>query len=614
MADLGSDMGNSGVSFMANVSGKVLEALLALINKIYEIWRERTSPEFKLQREKLAEARAKGDTRRMAEKIEGSAGYVNHMDLVRAKVPLVCTEIRCNKNEFMELANACKRNGIVISALEDVRSRELDAKQSFIVECRERDLERFADLCDAMNDARRIRAINQEIERVQAKGENMTDEDKLYVSGLTQEVQKIREVRSQNLNLEQARGAIERAIKGKTYHGIPLDEAIDRWTGGEIDKDTPCWVVDAKDPDKYILATARQAEYRGEPYIKTTYEVYNGDKRVFETDDRRFDGRERSYWTQQKKVIREKGGIGDTVIKFYSKEEMERYRSHFKQQNKEELDDLMPGVEGRDYQAIREQLLQKIQECGATLDPEGNVVDAKTGDLLIVSDEMSEGEQASVAEALVCAQQIANYNTLENVETELSVARAKVLVASDGVEKTEAIDQLESLEGQYRAAKEQEVKLIDARKDVNFVQSEQKIRKEPEVSKDQPRGQAITYLPEDQAKIDTLQNKLDVLEMQKIALQMDIATISDPELSAQLVERVKSIRSELETVGHELEDAKNQAEDNVSRSHKQTMGEYEVQIDSAKKTSEQSKTQEPSKTKQNQEKAAASKPVRDDRS
>lgn len=613
MADLGSDMGNSGVSFMANVSGKVLEALLALINKIYELWRERTSPEFKLQREKLAEARAKGDARRLAEKIEGSAGYVNHMELVKAKVPLVVTEIRCDKKEFMELANACKRNGIIISALEDVRNRELNGKKSFVVECRESDLERFADLCDALNDARRIHAIEQEIKQTLAKGENMTDEDKLYISGLTQEIQKIREARSQKLNLEQARGAIERAVEGKTYHGIPLDEAIDRWTGGEIDKDTPCWVVDAKDPDKYILATARQAEYRGEKYIKTTYEVFNGEQKVFETDDRRFDGRDRFYWMDQKKAIRSKGGIGDTVIKFYSKEEMERYRSRFKQQNKEELDDLMPGVEGRDYQAIRDQLRQKIEDCGAEIGSDGTVVDMKTGDPLAISDDMPETVQASVAEALVCALQIENYNDLERLETELSVARAQMLIAATRPEKVEAASRLEELESQYNAAKEREVKLIDARKDVNFVQTEQEVRNAPESTREQPR-EPIMYLPEDQAKIDVLQERYDTIEMRKISLQMDIVGVSDPELSAQLVDRLKSVQSELDAVGRELEEAKSQAAENASVTGGQTMAEYETQIDSTKKTDTQTKTQDTSKQIPHQEKGAANKPVRDTRS
>ena len=606
MPDLGTDMGNSGVSFIANVSGKVLEALLALINKIYELWRERTSPEFKLQREKLADALQKGEARKLAAKIEGSAGYVNHRDLVKAKVPLVCTEIRCSKEEFKNLAAACKRNGIVISALEDVRSRELGAKQSFIVECRESDLQRFADLCDAMNDARRIQAINQEILRVQAKGEGMTDEDQLYVSGLMQEAQKIREARSQGLNIQQAKGAIERAVKGKSYHGIPLDEAIDRWTGGEIDKDTPCWVVDAKDPDKYILATARQAEYRGEPYIKTTYEVYNGKQKVFETDDRRFDGRDRSYWPEQKRAIREKGGLGDTVIKFYSKDEMERYRSHFQQQNKEELGDLMPGVEGRDYQAIRDQLMQKIQECGAKLTPEGKVVDAITGDPLDVSDGMSDGKQAAVAEALVCAKQIDNYKTLEQLETELSVARAQVLVARDGQDKAEAVTQLQRLESRYGEAKEQEAELIDARKDVNFVQAEQAVRKDPEISKGHMNEQAITYLPEDQAKIDALQTRYDEIEMRKIALQMDIAGVSDPVLSAQLVERVTSIQEDLRAVGQELETAKTEAAENAQNHGGLTMGEYEARIDSAKGS-------EKPKVRSGQEKATAGKPVREDR-
>ena len=469
MPDLGSDMGNTSVT----AASRMISAAVSLIQKIFEMWERRTRADYKLSKAKLKEQEAEVKRKAFAEKIEGKAGYVRHRELQKAGVPLTATSVNCTKEEFRQIASACKRNGIIITAQDDVRKRELGGKKQFVVMCRQSDLPRFAELVDALNDAKRIENLKAEKDTLLALGDAMTEEDRLVVKGIDEEILAIREGNSELLNARQRKGAIDRAITGKTYNSVSFDDAVDRWTGGHIDKDTTCYIVDARDPDRYVIAHARQDNYQGEDYIKTTYEVYNGDTQVFATNDGRFEGRTPGFWQEQKQLMQENGGIGDTVIKFYDKAEMEAYRKEFKAQEVEELDILHPGEKGRDYEQIQQSLESKMAECGAAY-KDGIAVSAETGEPLKIVDSMSAMEQANVAEATVCAEQITNYKEMSRLEEEISVAKANILTTTEETpEHAKAVVNLENLNTQYEKAVKKELALIEKRKDVNFVQSEQ---------------------------------------------------------------------------------------------------------------------------------------------
>ena len=146
MSDFGTDVGNSGLSLM----GKLIDALLKLIGKIYDTIKERTSADYKLKKAEYGEMKDKAARRKFIEKIEGKTGYVNHKDLEKAGVPLTAVGITLDDKGFKELAARCKREGIVITGVEDVRERELNGKKSMIVECKQSDLTRLAKLIDLM--------------------------------------------------------------------------------------------------------------------------------------------------------------------------------------------------------------------------------------------------------------------------------------------------------------------------------------------------------------------------------------------------------------------------------------------------------------------------------
>ena len=162
MSDFGSELGNSGL----NVMGKLLDALMKLIAKIYDTWRERTSADYKLKKAELGEMQSKAAKRKFVEKIEGKTGFVAHKDLIRAGVPITQVGITLDDKGFKELAARCKREGIVISGVEDIRATKLSGNKNMIVECKQSDLKRLASLIDLMNDEKKIAKVQDELLKV----------------------------------------------------------------------------------------------------------------------------------------------------------------------------------------------------------------------------------------------------------------------------------------------------------------------------------------------------------------------------------------------------------------------------------------------------------------
>lgn len=64
MSDFGTDVGNSGLSLM----GKLIDALLKLIGKIYDTIKERTSADYKLKKAEYGEMKDKAARRKFIEK------------------------------------------------------------------------------------------------------------------------------------------------------------------------------------------------------------------------------------------------------------------------------------------------------------------------------------------------------------------------------------------------------------------------------------------------------------------------------------------------------------------------------------------------------------------
>lgn len=586
MSDFGSDVGNTSLNLMT----KLIEALLKLIGKIFELIKDRTSAEYKLKKSEYRNMKDKTKQRKFVEKIEGKTGFVKHKKLVKAGVPLTVVGISLNNESFKELSQRCKREGIVISGVEDVRERSLNGNKLMIVECKQSDLKRLAKLIDLMNDEKKINLIQKEIKINENRNkvlevkiddiknkdgvltqedidkikeiENAIEENNLVIEELKKQIYDIRHGHSEELNKEQAQGVCEQAVNGETLRGVDFNEAVDRWTGGSIDKDTTCYVVDAKNPERYIICTARNDNFKGQEYIKTTYEVYNGSKQVYATNDARFDGRPKDYWFREKAAMKDKGNFGDLVIKFYSIKELEAYRENYKAQNATELDGLNMGKEDRNYEAIIEALKNKIEECGGIY-KNGLVIDKETGKPMALTEGMSDIDRAKMAEAVVIGKQIDNYKEIGKLEIEMIMARSNVVGEKEGTpEYAVAQTEFEKIESKYKEAIAKEASLFEERKSVNAIQAEQEVKTSPIMD--------IEYLPQDKAAIEQLESKIAEKEAFNFEFKQSMFYNygENESVYQSMAEELEGREQEVMTMRAELEQMKLQAVKNAQNAEK----------------------------------------------
>ena len=497
MSDFGTELGNSGMSAMTKAS----EAILKAMAKIFDVILEKTSAEHKLKKAQLKEAEQSIKLNAQKAKYEGAAGYVEHHKLVNSGVELTSVGVKLNDKDFIRLAQQCKREGILISGVEDVRDRELAGKKMFTLECKASDFEQIKSILDLINAEKRIKTHNEKIEALTGENKaikaeiasleavkNPTKEqtekledlkikynnNEAVIKDCKRDIDRVRYGHAEELNEEQEVSIIEEAVYDETEHGISFDKALDRYTGGMIDKDSTVYIVDVQNPDKYIVCNSSNYEYEGKNRIQTEYEVHNGEDVVYSTNDKMYKDRPKDFWTNEKKAIKEKGGFGDTVLKFTDEKQFEQFRKTLSEQNKEELD-FKAGETGRNYDEIISQLNDKLKECGAEY-KDGKAT-IETGELMMLHEGLDEREQANVAEAIVIVKQIDNYQKMKELENELNISKVELMTADKGsVEYEEAKKKCESIKEQLGGELDKEKELMGQRASVNAVQSLQDVK------------------------------------------------------------------------------------------------------------------------------------------
>lgn len=476
MSDFGSEVGNSALMMGGNVTTKLIETILKLFEKTFDTWEK--APERKLKKNQLRDINNANKQKELLKKIDGKIGFVNYKELRKAGVPLSPVGIYMTKEEMKEFANVLKREGLKISALVNKNEMEkMDNEQRcYEVVCRTEDLEKIAKIVDRLNDEKLIEAIDKNIEKILMKGEeNLTEQDKSELAMFNDQKCFIQKSYCKKLNNIQKEGILEKAIYGKTEKEITFHEALNSNTGRSLDKGVYCIVADAKEPQKHIRCHGYNDTFKGKNYVKTEYEVYKGNKKIFSTHDGRFEGRPVGYWEKQKEAIKEAGDFGDTVLKFYSVTEYQKWAKQVELQNEKELSMLDVNENEKDYEAIIKELEKQLDKVGCVY-KQGKVVNKETGEgIAILEDNMEEKEKILNSESIIIGKQIENYNDLKQLQSELAIAKAE-MIANDGTEEKEAVEQkLKEISEKYQQAIEKEKSLISERKNINAIQVEQEL-------------------------------------------------------------------------------------------------------------------------------------------
>lgn len=485
--DLGQDTGTATI----NATSKAVELFFQLLGKIYEAAMKAGDPKLKLEQAKYKDYQREKAQAKAGRKLDVMGGYVALKKLQKSGEPLEVINLKGLDSKDMErFTELCKQEGVVFSGA--MKERE-DGKSDLNLIVRSKDLKRVKDITERLNDEKRIEAIDKRIGEIWKKPE-VTDQDIANIKDLQRQKAEIQRKNCMELNSKQAEVIYENAEKFGQDKGITLSEALDRNTGGSLDKDVHTIIADSHDPSRYIRCHGYMDNYRGKEYIKTEYEVYNGGKQVFSTHDGRFDGRPKDYWDTQKASIMEAGGFTGKVFKFYSETEYQRWAEYANRENGSELSNLKPGERTpEEYDRTIEELHKQLKDHGLELDNQGTLVrvvgegeEERREPIPTPFRAASPEERDSISECYVIKNQIDILTQKKAAESELTQAKAYAMVIDGNTpsEQRNAIEEkLSAAQEKLGELTEKEIALYQQRQEINAVQAERSMNIDREQGK-----------------------------------------------------------------------------------------------------------------------------------
>ena len=510
MADLGSDAGQGAL----NLSSKVLELLMKILDRLYQSWLERGRRE--VTKQQLAELKDSSKRREALSNLNGKSGFVNYQELKRSGMKLRSCGISMSNEEMKHFSEVCKRYGVLFSGVVDNTKTKPDGSKCFDIVIKAEDLEVVKEIANRLNTEKVIAVCDEKIQTILDKGDSMTEQDKADLLYYQQEKEKLQRGYCDTLNGEKTQDIVERTFLKDESEQLTLDEALNRLTGRSIDKDICTIVADAHDPSKYIVCKGSQDYYQGRPYIKTEYEVYRNNELVLKTNDRRFDGRPEGFWEQQKREIKQAGQFSGFFFKFFSNDEYQKWTEAVKKQNEQELSNMTKT--DKEYSVVMEELQGQLDRNGATIE-NGVVVDKVTGKVLQDMDllELPVDKQMLVCESVIIGEQLENYAKLEVLKPQLELAKADVEMAEIGTpEHKTATEKLEAVQTEYDKAIYKEKDLINMRKEINAGQAVEEVKNDREQARtvdlehpDNRRGDRVDEMDKDKLTLEEAKGKIE---------------------------------------------------------------------------------------------------------
>lgn len=485
MNDLGSDAGSTSLSLLT----KVLEAILQLINKIYEAHMK--APEQKIAQLKLKAAKTEDEKLTAIKKLNGKTGYINNKLLDKTGELCKVTEISLTKEEIRQFNAIAKRQGLLYTAVSNEQLKADGEKAFLFIKCRMSDMELLKSVANCFNDEKRIEKIDGRIAEILAKGEEkLSAQDYVDLRTLAQQKEDIQRAYTEMLNTKMQETVLQNAYDESKLKPMDIGEALNQLTGREIDKDQYSIIADAHNPSKFIKCHGYEDKdpETGKPYIKTEYEVYHGDECVLKTHDGRFDGRPSGYWTQEKEKIEKAADFSGEYYKFFTPEEYKEWAAHVIEQNRGELSEMEKTPETKDYNKCRQDAYSKLEENGVQI-KEGVAYDKQSDKPLseyIKDPNLIQEQKAQAAESMVIGRQLSNYDNIEGLRNHLDYVNSQLILAKPGSDEyTAAEKDKESTKEQLEAAYQKEIDLVEERKSVNAVQSVQQTEQERKADRPQ---------------------------------------------------------------------------------------------------------------------------------
>lgn len=485
MSDFGADTGNASVI----VISKVMEAMMRLMEKVYQTWKE--APDRKLKSQQIKDLKSKRNIEKARESLSGRAGYIRLKLLKKANVPLRSFGIEVSSKDMRAFSELCRREDVVFSGI-TYKSTDPEKKQYKLI-CKEEDLGKIEQIVKRLNYEKQIETIENRISDIRDKSE-LTEQDQTDIDHLEKEQEKIKSHVCQEMNRLTKEKLVEQVFSGKLNNVVAgkemtFDDALNRATGKGLDKDVHTIVADVADPDKIVRCHSYNAEFNGQKYIKTDYEVYVNNKKIYSCNDGRYDNRKWSYWADLKRNMQQAGHFSDTMLKFYRQEDYEHWAEKVRKQREIEVQ-----IDGK--QKKIEELQKQLQEKGCRYE-EGIVYQ---NEIPIENDTTDLSKKMENGEMVLIGKQIQNIERLEGIEQEITNLKAEEILAEEGSEKQiEISEKIKRLEKQQQDLKEDEKNLMELRKEIIAVKIQEDLEKNP-VEKDKASEQEHSQMDETMEK------------------------------------------------------------------------------------------------------------------
>ena len=314
----------------------LLDAMKAFIEVVYK----NNSANGKDTKEQLAKINDRNVKLSAAKDINYMLGYVNHRKI--EKTGIFYASVDMPDDYFRSFSTLLKRKGIVFSGMMDIKNKESSKKITYTLECKREDFESIKKTLDLFNDEIKLKALDKKITEFEEKGEeNLDNKENIEYRDCLKQQADIVSRYCNDYNDEQVLAMLEKAAGLQTNKGFTFSEVLDSEAGGRLNRGFSFVFADASDPSKHIICSAYDDFYNGNPYIKTSFSVFNGKNKsghpVLKTHDGYFYGREPDYWNRQKADMQKAGGFSDTLIKFKSVEEYREYMNTVDALNKKKL-------------------------------------------------------------------------------------------------------------------------------------------------------------------------------------------------------------------------------------------------------------------------------------
>ena len=465
MSDFGTDTGNASVI----VISKVMEAMMRLMEKVYQTWKE--APDRKLKSQQIRDLKNKRNIEKARENLSGKAGYIRLQLLKKANVPLRSFSIEVSPKDMQSFSELCRREDVVFSGI--ARKSTDTEKKEYKLICKEEDLGKIEEIVKRLNYEKQIETIENRIAAIRNKNE-LTEQDQIDINYLENEKEKIKVHICEEMNRLTKEKLVEKAFSNEMNNPalekqLTFGKALNRSTGKGLDKDIYTIVADVSDPDKVVRCHSYEAEFKGQKYIKTDYEVYVNNKKVYSCNDGRYENRKWNYWEELKRKMQHAGQFSNTMLKFYRQEDYENWAEKVRKQKGTEL-------QIDEKQEKIEEFQKQLQEKGCRYE-DGKVYQ----DGIPIADDITDmTKKMENGEKVLIGKQIRNIEQLEEIEQRIINLKSEEILAVEGSgEQIKISEEIEQLENKQRELKEEEKGLMELRKEIIAAKIEEDMEKSP---------------------------------------------------------------------------------------------------------------------------------------